>query len=103
MVTTHVLNKESKPTAEQIKEIEQAAKRPILIDDDAPSYSVEEMARLEKLAKEKKEARQKELISLRVDHESVVIAKSFGKGYTNLFSKLIYIGLRDPEILKRAL
>ena len=61
------------------------------------------MKQLEKTAKEKQIARQKELISLRVDHESIEMAKTFGKGYTQIFSRLIYIGMRDPEILKKAL
>ena len=103
MTTKHVLKTDVTLTESQKKEIENASKLPLVFDDDSPSYSVEEMQKLEELARAKKDARQKELISLRVDHESIVMAKSFGKGYTQLFSKLIYIGMRNPEILKQAL
>lgn len=99
----HILRVNAALSETQKKEIEDAAKMPIIIDDDCPAYNVEEMERLEKLAKDKKYARQKELISLRVDHESIAMAKSFGKGYTQIFSRLIYIGMRNPEILKQAL
>lgn len=103
MHTKQTLKPNDKLTIAQKNEIKKATKLPLVVDDDCPSYSIEELEALEKLANEKRNARQKELISLRVDHESIAMAKAFGKGYTQLFSKLIYIGMRDPEILKKAL
>lgn len=58
--------------------------------------------KLKRISAESKQRHAKRLISLRIDQESIDIAKSFGKGYTNLFAKLIYIGIRDPEILRKA-
>ena len=92
-----------KPTKKQLEELKMANDTPIIIDEDAPTYSKEEMKILMDVAKQKHLQRQKSVVSIRLDQESIDIAKQFGSGYTGLLSKLIYIGLRDPEILKRAL
>lgn len=92
-----------KPSKKQLEELQLVNDMPIIIDDDAPTYSAEEMKMLMETAKQKHLKRQKSVVSIRLDQESIDIAKQFGSGYTSILSKLIYIGLRDPEILKRAL
>jgi len=39
MIKTYTINKGDKPTEEQIKEIEEAKKYPIVFDDDCPELS----------------------------------------------------------------
>ena len=85
------------------EELNNAEKLPVLIDEDSPSYSEEEMKRLIEIARQKNELRKKSLVSLRIDQDSINIAKSFGEGYTALMSRVLYYGLRDPEILEKAL
>ena len=85
------------------EEIERAEKMPLVIDDDSPAYSEEDMIRLMEIARQKNEARKKSLVSLRIDQDSINIAKSFGDGYTALMSRVLYFGLRDPNILEKAL
>ncbi len=63
----------------------------------------EDMKRLIDVVREKNKARKKTLVSLRMDQDSINIAKSFGEGYTALMSRVLYIGLRDPDILEKAL
>ncbi len=41
-------------------------------------------------------------VSIRLDEESIEIAKAYGSGYTSLLAKIIYLGIRDPEILSKA-
>ena len=85
------------------EELERASKMPSIVDDDSPTYSEEEMKRLIEVARQKNEARKKSIVSLRVDQDSINIAKSFGEGYTALMSRVLYFGLRDPDILEKAL
>ena len=85
------------------EELERAAKMPTVIDDDSPAYSEEEMDRLIEIARQKNEARKKAIVSLRIDQDSINIAKAFGEGYTALMSRVLYFGLRDPVILEKAL
>ena len=39
MIRTVILDKDHKPTAEQIKQIEEAAKREIVFDEDSPELT----------------------------------------------------------------
>ncbi|MBQ3309663.1 hypothetical protein IJG78_03235 [Candidatus Saccharibacteria bacterium] len=42
-IVKKVIKKGNKPTAKQIKMIEDASRRPIIFDDDSPEFSYEEM------------------------------------------------------------
>ena len=51
MMTTYTVKKGQKPTPEQIKEIEEASKKPITFDEDCPELSPKMMKALECAAK----------------------------------------------------
>lgn len=42
---------DQKPTAEQIREVEKASRRPIIFDDDSPEFTYEEMLKIVKETK----------------------------------------------------
>jgi hypothetical protein len=54
-IKTYVLNEETKLTAEQMKEVEDAKKSPILYDEDSPELSDEELNRFVRVSKIRKE------------------------------------------------
>lgn len=54
-IKTYVLNEETKLTAEQMKEVEDAKKSPILYDEDSPELSDEELNRFVRVSKIHKE------------------------------------------------
>ena len=92
-----------KPTKKQIEELEKAKSFPIADDPDSPVYSKEELKEMIRKTKEQGMDKRKYGVSVRLDQESIDIAKAYGSGYTSLLAKIIYIGLRDPEILKKAI
>ncbi len=54
-IKTYVLNEETKLTTEQMKEVEDAKKTPILYDEDSPELSDEELNRFVRVSKIHKE------------------------------------------------
>lgn len=54
-IKTYVLNEETKLTTEQMKEVEDAKKYPILYDEDSPELSDEELNRFVRVSKIHKE------------------------------------------------
>ncbi len=91
-----------KPNKKQMSEIEKAKTLPITSDDDCPVYSKEELQEMIRRTKELGKDRKKYGVSIRLDEESIEIAKAYGSGYTSLLAKIIYLGIRDPEILSKA-
>ena len=45
------INPGQKPTAEQIREVEEASRHPIVFDDDSPEFAYEEILRMVKETK----------------------------------------------------
>ena len=90
-------------TPAQIEEIEKASKNSIMYDEDSPQLTAEQLDLMRKIAAKQREERKKQTVSLRMDGESISIAKSFGKGYTGLMSRILYKALRDPEYIKDCL
>lgn len=92
-----------RPTAEQAARIEEAAKRPIVLDEESPEYSEEEYREMFLAAQAKRAERVKPTISLRISPETLAIAKSTGKGYTGFLSRLLDNAIRDPEMVRKSL
>ena len=63
----------------------------------------EEMNELRKVAQQRREETKKILISLRLSNKTLEKAKSLGKGYTSLLSRLLDLAIEDPEMLKKCL
>ncbi len=97
------LKKNAKATKKQLEEIEKAKEYPVVPDEDCPVYTKEELQQLIRRTRELGMDRKKYGVSIRLDEESLEIAKAYGSGYTSLLARIIYIGLRDPEILSKAI
>lgn len=93
----------AQPTEEQIKQIEEAAKRPIVYDEDAPKLTPEQLTQFKKAAELKRQERQKQVVSLRVSSETMTKAKALGKGYSGVLSRMLDYCLNSPEIIKKCL
>lgn len=92
-----------KPTPEQIKEIEEAAKMEPVYDEDFPDFTYEEMLELVEATKRMREERKKEVITLRISPSALKKAKAAGKGYTGFLSRLVENALNDKELVRRSL
>ncbi len=92
-----------KPTPEQIREIEEAAKTEPVYDEDSPFYSYEELQEMLKLTEEMKDKRKKKVVTLRISASALNKAKAMGKGYTGFLSRLVENALNDKELVRRSL
>ena len=91
----------SKPTPEQIQMLENAKKIAISKDDEYPEFTKEELLEFKKISEEKKIDRQKQIVTLRLSGKALKKAKSLGKGYTSILSRIIEGVLEDPERIKQ--
>ena len=90
-------------TEKQLMEIENAKRHDIVFDEDSPEITEEMMEQFRRVAKKKREERQKQVLTLRVSAETMKKAKSLGKGYTGILSRILEYALNDPEIIRRCL
>ena len=90
-------------TEKQLMEIENAKRHDIVFDEDSPEITEEMMEQFRRVAKEKREESQKQVLTLRVSAETMKKAKSLGKGYTGILSRILEYALNDPEIIRRCL
>ena len=91
------------PTEAMIKEIEEAASRPLVPDEDAPELTLEQYAEMAELAKARRRRDIKPVVSLRISPDTLEKAKSTGKGYTGFLSRLLDNAINDPALVKRSL
>ena len=61
----------------------------------------EQMEELKKMAQQRREETKKTLISLRLTNKTLEKARSLGKGYTGILSRLLDLAIEDPEMLKK--
>ena len=92
-----------KPTKAQLKRLEALKDRPIVFDDDAPEYTMDELEEMRLAAIKKRAEQKKEVIAVRLSANTIAKAKSYGKGYTGFLSRLIENALNDKDIVSRSL
>ncbi|MBQ7918539.1 MAG: BrnA antitoxin family protein [Lachnospiraceae bacterium] len=97
------LDGKRKLTWKEKKEIKEAAKRPIVFDEDCPELTDEQLEEFQRVAQERRKARQKQVLTLRVSASTMKKAKALGKGYTGILSRLLEMALDDPEMIKKCL
>ena len=90
-------------TEEELKKIREAAKKPIVYDEDCPKLTDEQLSQFRRVHYENQLLRRKEVLSLRVYPTTILKAKALGPGYTNICAKLLDLALDDPELIKKCL
>lgn len=104
MSTTKVVIKPGdKPSANAIKEVNEAAKREPRFDEESPSFTKEEMRAMAEQARERRENGKKTVVALRVSPDTLELARATGKGYTGFMSRLLDIAINDADMVRRAL
>ena len=92
-----------KPTPEQIKEIEEAAKYQVIPDEDAPELKAWQYAEMAEIARKRRAEKVKPVIALRISPDTLAKAKATGKGYTGFLSRLLDQAINDPEMVSKCL
>lgn len=91
------------PTPEQAAMLSKAANLPIPPDDEYPEFTEEELLQFKRISTERKSDRQKQTVTLRLSPQALKKAKSLGKGYTSVLSRILESALENPDIIKRYL
>lgn len=97
------LEPDAKLTREMKRELKEAAKKPIVYDEDCPELTEEELAEFARVAKQQRAERKKKVIALRVNSSTLEKAKKLGKGYTAILSRMIDLCIDDKELLQKCL
>ena len=90
----------SELTEEELLELEAAEDKPVIYDEDCPEMTEEMLSQFKRMNKEE---RLKQTISLRLSPNTLNKAKSLGKGYTSVLSRLLDLAINDEEMLKKCL
>ena len=98
-----VIHSGQQPTEAQIREIESAASRPVVPDEDAPELTLEQYAEMAAIARNRRSQKVKPVIALRISPETLDKAKATGKGYTGFLSRLLDNAINDPQLVSKSL
>lgn len=100
---TYSIRPDQKPTEEQLLEIKEATRRPILFDEDSYELTDEELTQFRRIADIRKEERRKQSVTIRLSPKALRKAKALGKGYTSVLSRILEKALDDNDTLRRNL
>ena len=98
-----VIHSGQQPTEAQIREIESAASKPVIPDEDAPELTLEQYAEMAAIARNRRSQKVKPVIALRISPETLDKAKATGKGYTGFLSRLLDNAINDPQLVSKSL
>ena len=91
------------PSQEQIEMLEKAAELPVHAEAEYPEFSEIELLQFKRISGERKASRQKQTVTLRLSPQALEKARSLGKGYTSVLSRIIEKALENPDIIKQNL
>lgn len=90
-------------TAEQKKMLETLKAKPAQPDEDCLELTAEQISQMMKLAETRRDERRKQTVTLRLSPQALQTAKSLGKGYTSVLSRILENALTDAELIKHYL
>lgn len=94
----------NKPLTEEQKQmLENLKTRPVQPDEDCPELTVEQLSQLMRASEMRRDERRKQTVTLRLSPQALRTAKSLGKGYTSVLSRILESALTDTELIKRYL
>ncbi len=90
-------------TDEQKKMLEEASVKSVSFDENCPELSDEEMMEFKRISDKNREERRKQTITIRLSPQAIRKAKSLGKGYTSVLSRILESALNDNDFIRRCL
>ena len=90
-------------TTAQAEMLEALADRPVTPDEDCPELTPAQIAQFKQIAAGNREDRCKQTVTLRLSPQALRKAKSLGKGYTSVLSRILESALNNPEIVRHNL
>lgn len=88
---------------EQKAMVAKAIKKPIVYDEDSPELTDEELAQFHRVSEMRKAERRKQAVTIRLSSKALSKAKSLGKGYTSVLSRILEEALDDNDLIHKCL
>ena len=88
---------------DQKKMLENLKNRPAVPDEDCPELTDEQLSQMLKVSEQRREERRKQTVTLRLSPQALRTAKSLGKGYTSVLSRILESALTDSDLIKHYL
>ena len=94
----------SKPlTAEQKEMLNALSERPVTPDNDCPELTSTQLEMFRRISETRRDERRKQSVTLRLSPQALRRARSLGKGYTSVLSRILENALNDPEEIRKKL
>ncbi len=90
-------------TDAQKKMLEDLKTRHVQPDEDCPELTAEQLSQMVRVSEMRREERKKQLVTLRLSPQALKTARSLGKGYTSVLSRILESALTDTELIKHYL
>jgi uncharacterized protein (DUF4415 family) len=101
-ITRSTVKVGQKPTEEQLKQINEIAKKPIHYTEDCPESTPEALTEFAAMARARRQRKTKPMVALRVEPETLEKFKSLGDGYTGIMADVLNYVADNPDILYKA-
>ena len=86
-------------TDSQVKILHELAERPVTPDEDCPELTAAQLSEFKKVSENRRAERCKQTVTLRLSPQALKKAKSLGKGYTSILSRILENALDNPDII----
>ena len=104
MMVYEELNLNDELTEEQTAMLKELENAPVVPDEDCPELTDEQLAKFAEAARERRQKSQnKQTVAIRLSPQALQKAKSLGKGYTTILSRIVEAALADNDIIKNYL
>lgn len=103
MVIRTTLEDRGSITPEEIEMLERVSRVPIVFDEDSPELTEEELKGFRRVSEENRQERNKQTVTLRLSPQALRKAKSLGKGYTSVLSRILESALNDNDVIRHYL
>ena len=102
-IVKYTLDPNKPLTEEQIERLKALKDRPITYDEENPPLTEEQLSKFRLASELNRERRNKQTVTIRLSPSALEKAKSLGKGYTSVLSRMLEIALQDNEFIERCL
>ena len=103
MVIRTTLEERGSITPEEVEMLERASKVPIVLDEDSPELTEDDLKGFRRVSEENRQNRNKQTVTLRLSPQALRKAKSLGKGYTSVLSRILEGALSDNDVIRHYL
>ncbi|MEG0771518.1 MAG: BrnA antitoxin family protein [Clostridia bacterium] len=94
---------DKKLSPKQLETLQKMDTSPVVPDEDCPEFSEAELLQFKRISTDRQSDRNKQTVTLRLSPQALQKAKSLGKGYTSVLSRILETALASPETIKRNL